>query len=69
MIDVNKMCIITSLLITPHFKGTIFFTHFSDERMAKWQVSVTVSKFCANFPHTLKICAVLRLTYVYVTSG
>ena len=53
MLDVNKMSIVTSKFIILHFKGTILFMHFSDERMAKCIVSVTVSKFNAYFPHIL----------------
>ena len=41
------------------------FTHFSDERMAKWKVSVTVNTFNAYFLYMtgcfyLQICAVFR---------
>ena len=49
------------------------FTHFSDKRMAKCIVLVTVSKFNAYFPHItgcfhLQIYAVFSLTNVNVTS-
>ena len=37
MSDVNKICIMTSKFIILHFKGTIIFAQFSEERMAKWQ--------------------------------
>ena len=37
MVDINKKCIMTSKFFILHFKGTIMFTHYSDERMAKWQ--------------------------------
>ena len=33
MLDVNKMCIMTSKFINMHFKSTIMFSYFSDERM------------------------------------
>ena len=36
-LDVNKMCTTMSKCIILHFKGTIMLTHFSGERMAKWQ--------------------------------
>ena len=59
----------TSKFIILHFKGTIMFTYFSDERMAKWQgFRVTVSKFLAYFPHITGcfhlLCAVISLTNV-----
>ena len=37
MLDDNKMGIVTSKFIILQFKDTIKFTHYSDERMAKWQ--------------------------------
>ena len=58
MLDVSKMCIMTSKFIILHFKGTIMFKHFSDERMAKWQrVSVTVSNFNAYLYNRLFLLA------------
>ena len=68
-----EMCIMTSKFISLHFKGTIMFTHFSDERMAIGKVLVTVSNFNAYFPHItgcfhLQIYAVFTMTNVNVTS-
>ena len=40
MLDINKMCIKMSKFIILHFKGTIMFTHFSDERMAKFPLQL-----------------------------
>ena len=40
MLNVDKMCIMTSKFNILYFKGTTMFTHFSDERMAKWQIFV-----------------------------
>ena len=37
MLDDNKMCIVTSKFIILQFKDTIKFTHYFDDRMAKWQ--------------------------------
>ena len=37
MLDVNEMCIMTSKFIILHFKGTVMFINFFDEKIAKWQ--------------------------------
>ena len=50
MLDVNKMYIMMSKFIILHFKGSIMFTHVSDEIMGKWPSFVTVNKFNAYFP-------------------
>ena len=46
------------------------FTHFSEERMTMWQISVTVSKFNAYLPHITGCfhlhCAVASLANVDV---
>ena len=40
MLEANKMSIMMSKFIILHFKGTIMFTQFSDERMAKFQLQL-----------------------------
>ena len=66
------MCIMTSKFIILHFKGTIILTHFMRE-WSSGNVSVTVSKFNAYFPHItgcfhLQMYAVFSMTNVNVTS-
>ena len=39
MLDVNKICILTSKFIILHFKSTIMFTLFSDERILQLQLA------------------------------
>ena len=67
MLDVNKMCTMTSKFNILHFKGTMIFTHFYEK------VSGTVSKFNAYFPHItgcfhLQIHAIFSMTDVNVMS-